>query len=69
MWQVNPESEDCLFLQIATPAKKEGKKYAVLVWIHGGAFFMGSKGDNVNYESFAKDEIIIVGINYRLGIK
>lgn len=62
-------SEDCLFLNIWTPASATQKsKLPVMVWIHGGAFVFGS-GAQGNYTGapFTKQGIILVSINYRLG--
>jgi len=63
-----PYNEDCLTLNIWTPSSKKEKK-AVIFWIHGGAFVSGSGSlDCYSGENFARDqEIIFVGINYRLG--
>jgi para-nitrobenzyl esterase len=62
-------SEDCLYLNIWTPAKFVNDKLPVLVYIHGGAFTEGS-GSIVVYdgEELAKKGIIVVNINYRLGV-
>jgi para-nitrobenzyl esterase len=63
-----PQSEDCLTLNIWTPAPDGGKR-PVLVWIHGGAFGSGS-GSLPWYsgERFAADgDLVAVSINYRLG--
>lgn len=64
-------SEDCLSLNIWTPATSgdEFEKLPVLVFIHGGAFFMGTGRDpRLNGERFAVEQnIIVVTINYRLG--
>ncbi len=59
-------SEDCLFLNLWTPASaKANAKLPVMVWIHGGAFVGGS--GNTSGEGFAKQGVILVSINYRLG--
>lgn len=60
-------SEDCLFLNIWTPAKTSTDKLPVLVFIHGGGFNEGS-GDVGVYdgEELAKKGIIVITINYRL---
>ncbi len=63
-----PQSEDCLTLNIWSPAA-DGKRRPVLVWIHGGAFEFGS-GQSPWYDgtSFARlGDIVVVTINYRLG--
>lgn len=62
-------SEDCLFLNLWTPASFNKKsKMPVLVWIHGGAFVFGSgaQGDYTG-APFTKQGVILVSINYRLG--
>ena len=60
------QSEDCLFLNVWT--FDGAKKAPVMVWIHGGAFRLGS-GSGFLYDGtdFAKDGVILVSINYRLG--
>jgi para-nitrobenzyl esterase len=62
-------SEDCLFLNIWRPAGATlGTKLPVMVWIHGGAFVMGSSSSPENSgNQFAKQGVILVTINYRLG--
>ena len=63
-----PQSEDCLTLNIWTPAA-DSKKRPVLVWIHGGAFASGA-GSLPWYsgERFAANgDVVVVSINYRLG--
>lgn len=59
-------SEDCLFLNLWTPASANANaKLPVMVWIHGGAF-VGGNG-NTSGVGFAKQGVILVSINYRLG--
>ena len=60
-------NEDCLYLNIFTPIEK--KNCPVAIWIHGGAFVGGSSGE-VSFKGFeyAKRGVILVTINYRLGI-
>lgn len=64
-----PVSEDCLYLNIWTPAAREPAPYPVLVWIHGGAFVQGS-GSVPIYDgrALAAQGIVVVTINYRLGV-
>jgi len=59
-------SEDCLFLNIWTPAKSADDKLAILFFIHGGAGFFGS--GNMDAEGLAKKGIIVITVNYRLGL-
>jgi para-nitrobenzyl esterase len=63
--------EDCLLLNVFAPADPApgGGKRPVMVWIHGGAFVMGS-GSTPLYHgaSFAQQGIVVVTVNYRLGL-
>ena len=63
------QSEDCLFLYCVTPATTGGSpKLPVMVWIHGGGFTGGSgSGPGSAGDAFAKQGVILVTINYRLG--
>ena len=64
-----PESEDCLFLNIWTPATDERKR-PVMFWIHGGAFIIGT-GNDPMYDGSAlalRGDVVVVSINYRLGL-
>lgn len=63
-------SEDCLYLNIWTPAKLTDEKLPVLVWIYGGGFVFGSTADpNYDCEALARstDGLILASINYRVG--
>lgn len=62
-------SEDCLYLNVWTPAKSSDEKLPVMMWIHGGAFLNGC-GHKIEFdgEGFGKKGIILVTINYRTGI-
>lgn len=59
------ESEDCLTCNIWTPGIG-AEKYPVAVWIHGGGFIMGS-GSWPSGSAFARDGIVLVTFNYRVG--
>ncbi|PZR21977.1 MAG: carboxylesterase [Citrobacter freundii] len=63
------KSEDCLYLNVWTPAKSAKEKLPVLVYFHGGGFVAGD-GSEPRYdgESMAKLGIIVVTVNYRLGV-
>jgi len=62
------KSEDCLFLNIWTPAKSGKEKVPVLVWIYGGGFSFGSTSDPVhNGEHLARKGVVLVSIAYRVG--
>jgi para-nitrobenzyl esterase len=62
-------SEDCLFLNIWRPASATPRaKLPVMVWIHGGGFVGGSgSSPNTNGTQFAKQGVVLVAANYRLG--
>ncbi len=61
-------SEDCLYLNIWTPAKSADEKLAVMVWIHGGANIMGGASTPAyDGQNLAKLGVVVVTINYRLG--
>lgn len=60
-------SEDCLYLNISTPAQRTAP-LPVMVWLHGGGFTMGS-GDLPPYDgkALARRGVVLVTLNYRLG--
>lgn len=62
-------SEDCLYLNVWKPVKaKAGDKRAVMVWIHGGGFVNGGSSPAIySGDSFARDGVVFVSLNYRLG--
>jgi para-nitrobenzyl esterase len=62
-------SEDCLTLNVWTPAAGDGQRRPVLVWIHGGGFVFGS-GSQAPYDGArlaALGDVVVVTLNYRLG--
>ena len=63
-------SEDCLYLNVWTPAlQKARKNLPVMVWIHGGGFAMGSTTQaNWTCEKLAEKDVVLVSLNYRLGV-
>ena len=63
-----PQSEDCLYLNVWTPSLDDDAR-PVMVWIHGGAFTIGSGSeDYYNGANLAsRGDVVIVTINYRLG--
>ncbi len=64
-----PVSEDCLTLNIWAPAEHDGRPLPVMLWIHGGAFMAGSNAVPIyDGSELAKRGIIVVSINYRLGV-
>ena len=60
-------SEDCLFLNIYTPAP-DNKARPVMVWIHGGAFVRGPQTNTTAQYLQCKGIIVVVTVNFRLGV-
>ncbi|HET9159733.1 MAG TPA: carboxylesterase family protein, partial [Caulobacteraceae bacterium] len=62
------QSEDCLTLNVWTPAKTATAKLPVIVWIHGGGFAVGSSAQP-GYDGtvMANQGVVVVSLNYRLG--
>jgi para-nitrobenzyl esterase len=64
-----PMSEDCLYLNIWTAAKSAAERRPVMVWIHGGGNVQGYASEPCfDGEAFARKGVVLVSINYRLGI-
>jgi para-nitrobenzyl esterase len=64
-----PLSEDCLYLNVWTGAKSPKEKRPVLVWIYGGGFMTGgAAAPGYSGEAMAKEGIVFVSFNYRLGV-
>ena len=64
-----PMSEDCLTLNIWRPTQREDGPLPVMVWFHGGAFRLGGTSlEQYDGSSLAGRGIIVVTVNYRLGI-
>ncbi|MGD9723047.1 MAG: carboxylesterase/lipase family protein [Pirellulales bacterium] len=63
-----PQSEDCLYLNVWTGAGRPNEKRPVMVWIHGGALTRGS-GSIPAYDgaALARKGVVLVTLNYRLG--
>jgi para-nitrobenzyl esterase len=64
-----PTGEDCLTVNVWTPARQTDEKLPVLVWIHGGAFEGGSSA-TTTYDGapLASQGVVVVSLNYRVGI-
>lgn len=60
-------SEDCLFLNVYTPATS-GKPRPVLFWMHGGAFVGGSANEYDGSVIAPQGDVVVVIINFRLGV-
>ena len=64
------DSEDCLFLNVWTPALEDGGKRPVMVWFHGGGFGAGS-GSSTAYEGVRlarRGDMVVVTVNHRLNV-
>ncbi|MDR3754265.1 MAG: carboxylesterase family protein [Terracidiphilus sp.] len=63
-------SEDCLYLNVFTPADAKGSsKLPVMFWIHGGGYFSGSASEPRHNGDFLPGKgVVLVTINYRLGV-
>ena len=63
------QSDDCQNLNIWTPGLKDGKKRPVMVWLHGGGYFMGASAVEDVYDGenlSLKGDVVVVSINHRL---
>lgn len=71
-WNVDPEipmSEDCLYLNVWTPAKHTDEKLPVFVWYFGGGWQVGNTAEmEFDGERFARRGIVFVSINYRVNV-
>ena len=63
-----PQDEDCLFLNVWTPGLDDARR-PVMIWIHGGAFIIGSGTERFleGGELAKRGDIVLISINYRLG--
>ncbi|MEV0975562.1 carboxylesterase family protein [Streptomyces sp. NPDC049915] len=62
--------EDCLNLNVWTPDPDPAARLPVLVWFHGGALTRGSSAVPVYHgRPFARDGVVLVSVNYRLGVE
>ncbi len=61
-------SEDCLYLNVWTPAARKGENLPVMVWFHGGGYMGGSASQSLyNGVNLVKKGIVLVAANYRIG--
>lgn len=61
-------SEDCLYVNVWTPAQTANEKYPVIFWVHGGGFGGGdSFGRDIDGAAMSKRGVILVSVGYRLG--
>jgi len=69
-WNYDDVSEDCLRINVFTPAVNDGQKRPVMFWIHGGGFTNGNgiEQDGYNGENFARfGNVVFCSLNHRLG--
>jgi para-nitrobenzyl esterase len=63
-----PMSEDCLYLNVVTPARQPDEKLPVMVWMHGGGYSMGCGNDRIwNNYRLPQYGVVMVTLNHRLG--
>jgi para-nitrobenzyl esterase len=68
MGNTAPVCEDCLYLNVWTPAKNQGEEIPVIFWIHGGGFSGGSTSIPMyDGTGFAKKGVVFVSVAYRVG--
>ncbi|MBO7700805.1 MAG: carboxylesterase family protein, partial [Eubacteriaceae bacterium] len=71
-WNVDPEipmDEDCLYLNVWTPAKSTDEKLPVFVWFFGGGLREGNPAEmEFDGERIARRGIVVVTVNYRLNV-
>jgi para-nitrobenzyl esterase len=66
---VEPMSEDCLYLNVWTPAKVANERLPVMVWLYGGGNVTGSGSARLYWgDLLAKKGVVVVTLNYRLGV-
>lgn len=62
-------SEDCLFINVWTPASHANDRLPVMVWIHGGGFVAGTPAEKLYHgEWLAAKGVVVVSVSYRLGV-
>src|SRR5882762_9972388 len=69
-WNYDDVSEDCLRINVWTPAINDGKKRPVMVWLHGGGYTNGNgiEQDGYNGENFSRrGDVVFCSLNHRLG--
>ena len=62
-------SEDCLYLNVWTPAASAREHLPVMVWVYGGGFAAGATSERrQDGQNLAKKGVVVVSMNYRLGV-
>jgi para-nitrobenzyl esterase len=63
-----PQSENCLTLNVLTPAETPGERLPVMVWLHGGAFIHGNGNESFfNNHRLPEKGVVLVNVNMRVG--
>jgi para-nitrobenzyl esterase len=69
VFSTDSSQEDCLYLSVYTPLAVDNESLLpVMVWIHGGGLAMGSGNDYVPRRLVVRGNVIVVTMNYRLGV-
>lgn len=67
-WVSGNVGEDCLTLNVFTPAKRTDEKLPVMVWFHGGGYAVGSANSPpYTWPALPQHGVVMVGVNHRLG--
>jgi para-nitrobenzyl esterase len=70
-WDDGIQGEDCLRINVWTPAVNDNKKRPVMVWLHGGGFAAGSGQELLSYDSenlARRGDVVVVTLNHRLNV-
>ncbi|GAA2262680.1 carboxylesterase family protein [Actinomadura luteofluorescens] len=62
------KNEDCLYLNVTTPKGAPAKPRPVIVWVHGGGFYMGAGSNYDAHRMAAQGDAVVVSVNYRFGV-
>ncbi|XP_060517160.1 pyrethroid hydrolase Ces2e-like [Cylas formicarius] len=66
---LEPQSEDCLYINVFTPSQTTTEKLPVMLWIYGGGFTTGCAQEDVfGPQSLTNEGVIVVTFNYRMGL-
>ena len=70
-WNDGHANEDCLNLNVWTPALADGRKRPVMVWLHGGGFEAGSSHELKAYDGESlsrRGDVVVISPNHRVGV-
>lgn len=60
-------SDDCLYLNVHARSIDSKQRWPVMVWFHSGAF-VGGNGEDYGPDYFMRKDVVLVTINYRVGV-